>query len=79
MAESVFERVKRILKEDGIEDDQIKPNAHLKDDLGMDSLDQVVLMIALEEEFGGSISDAEAEGLQTIEQIVELIEGRLKE
>ena len=76
--DSVFERVKRMLKDNyGLEDDQITPDARLKDDLNLDSLDQTELIMALEEEFEGEISDEEAEKLQTVGQIVGFIEGKL--
>lgn len=76
---AVFDKVKRILVDNyGLADDQITPDARLKDDLNLDSLDQVEIVMALEEEFEGEISDEEAEKLQTVGQICSFIEGRLK-
>ena len=51
----------------------IKPDARFREDLGADSLDLVTLLMALEQEFGGSISDAEAAGMTTVGQAQALI------
>ena len=44
------------------------------DDLGADSLDQVELIMAMEEEFGISISDEEAEKIATVKNAIDYIE-----
>ena len=45
----------------GIDADQVKDEAHLSDDLGIDWLDQLELMIMIEDEFVGvELSDASA-------------------
>jgi len=43
------------------------------DDLGADSLDQVELIMAMEEDFGVSISDEEAEKITTVRDAIEYI------
>ena len=43
------------------------------DDLGADSLDQVELIMAMEEEFGVSIPDEEAERISTVKDLIEYI------
>jgi acyl carrier protein len=50
------------------------PSSRFKEDLGADSLDLVTLIMALEEEFKGPISDEEATGLKTIGDVVDFIE-----
>jgi acyl carrier protein len=45
----------------------------LADDLGADSLELVELVMELEEEFGVSISDDEAEQIQTVEDAIRAI------
>lgn len=47
---------------------------HLVSDLGADSLDSVEIVMAVEEEFDIEISDAEAEGLQTVGHVVDMVE-----
>ncbi len=51
----------------------------LIEDLGADSLDLLSLFMALEDEFGGTISEQDTEGLATLRDIVECISGRLGE
>ncbi|KAE8726824.1 Acyl carrier protein [Hibiscus syriacus] len=52
---------------------QVTPNAHFQKDLGLDSLDTVEVVMALEEEFGFEIPDNEADKISTINQAVEFI------
>ena len=67
----LLERIKNVIKEQsGCTDEEIVPEADLLQDLGMDSLDMVELTMALEEEFNFEISDAEAEQIKTVEQII---------
>jgi acyl carrier protein len=53
--------------------DQITPEARLKEDLGADSLDLVEIVMKLEEEFGVTIPDELAEGVQTVEDAQETV------
>jgi acyl carrier protein len=48
------------------------------DDLGADSLDQVELVMALEEEFGLEIPDEDAEKITRVKEAVSYIEGHSK-
>ncbi|MCB1740048.1 MAG: acyl carrier protein [Gammaproteobacteria bacterium] len=59
-----------------------RPNdlgARLVDDLEADSLDRFSLLIAIEDEFGGSITEEEAEHLQSLQDIVDVISMRTQE
>ena len=80
MAEKTIEqRVKEIIVEQlGVNADQVTPDAKLIEDLGADSLDAVELVMALEEEFGNEIPDAEAEKLQSVGDIIKYIEENQK-
>lgn len=61
---SVADKVKKIVVEQlGVSEDQVTPEAKFIEDLGADSLDQVELVMALEEEFGSEIPDEDAEKL----------------
>ncbi|MBP6722890.1 MAG: acyl carrier protein [Bacteroidia bacterium] len=51
--------------------------SRLSSDLAMDSLDKVDLMMALESEFGISISDDDLENLKTVGQTVELVKKKI--
>ena len=49
------------------------------EDLGADSLDQVELVMALEEEFGSEIPDEDAEKLTTVGDAIKYVEGKSQE
>ena len=54
----VYERIVDTLVEDFQKDrDEIKPDTTLKDELGLDSLDRVDFVIALESAYGADISE----------------------
>jgi acyl carrier protein len=77
MADSNADRVKKIIRDQlNVTDEQITPEASFIDDLGADSLDQVELVMALEEEFGKDIPEEEAEKLQTVGSVVEYIDSQ---
>ncbi len=76
---SVEERVKSIIVEQlGVDADEVTSDASFVEDLGADSLDQVELIMAFEEEFGVEISDDEAEKIRRVKDAVEYIEKRAK-
>lgn len=52
---------------------QVTPDAHFKNDLGLDSLDTVEVVMALEEEFGFEIPDNEADKIDSIKVAVDFI------
>ncbi|SPO05532.1 probable NADH2 dehydrogenase (ubiquinone) acyl carrier chain precursor [Cephalotrichum gorgonifer] len=51
----------------------IKPAAHFSNDLGLDSLDTVEVVMAIEEEFSIEIPDKEADAIHSVDQAVEYI------
>lgn len=52
---------------------QVTPDAHFEKDLGLDSLDVVELVMALEEEFGVEIPDAEADKISSVGDAVNYV------
>ncbi|MFT4718715.1 MAG: acyl carrier protein [Rickettsiales bacterium] len=63
----IFDKVKKIIIDHlGVEEDKIVETAVFVDDLGADSLDQVELVMAFEEEFGIEIPDDAAEKIDTV-------------
>ena len=67
MNEAVFERVKAIIIDKlNVEADQVVPEARFREDLKADSLDLVELIMAFEEEFGGTISDEDAQKITSV-------------
>ncbi|HLD29982.1 MAG TPA: acyl carrier protein [bacterium] len=74
------ERVKKVICDQlGVEAEQVTPAAHFVNDLGADSLDQVELVMAFEEEFGLEISDEEAQKLDTVAKVVEYVKSKTGE
>jgi len=72
---SVEEKIKKIICEQlEVSEEDVVPEASFVDDLGADSLDQVELIMAMEEEFDISISDEEAEKIVTVQDAIEYIE-----
>ncbi|KAI1258769.1 acyl carrier protein-like protein [Xylariaceae sp. FL1019] len=51
----------------------IKPTAHFSNDLGLDSLDTVEVVMAIEEEFSIEIPDKDADAIHSVNQAVEYI------
>ena len=75
---AVFERVKALIVEQlGVDESEVTPEASFREDLGADSLDLVELIMAFEDEFGGEISDEEAQGITTVGEAVAYIEEHL--
>jgi acyl carrier protein len=74
----IEERVKRIICEQlDVEEKDVVPTASFVDDLGADSLDQVELIMAMEEEFDVSISDEDAEKISTVQDAVAYVKKAL--
>ena len=68
-------KVKQIVAEKlGVSEDKVTPQASFVDDLGADSLDQVELIMALEDEFDMEIPDEEAEKLKTVKDALDYIQ-----
>jgi acyl carrier protein len=72
---AAFERVKGIVVDQlNVAPDEVTVEASFIEDLGADSLDTVELVMALEEEFGISIADEDAEKIVTVGDAVKYIE-----
>jgi len=73
--EEIFEKVKEVVTEQlNVDESTVTEEASFIDDLGADSLDIVELVMALEESFGISIPDEEAESIKTVGDAVSYIE-----
>lgn len=70
----VEEKVKKIICEQlNVSEEDVVPTASFVDDLGADSLDQVELIMAMEEEFDISIPDEDAEKIGTVQDAIDYI------
>lgn len=71
---AVEEKVKEIIvKQLGVSESEVTPEASFINDLGADSLDTVELVMAFEEEFGIEIPDEDAEKLETVKHAVDYL------
>merc|ERR1712193_397176 len=71
---TIEKRVELVLKlYDKIDPEKLTPDSHFMNDLGLDSLDQVEIIMAIEDEFGFEIPDDHAEKLLTPVKIVEYV------
>lgn len=78
--EEIEEKVKAFLIEDlEVEESKIFPEAHLKDDVGIDSLDFVDIVVIVERNFGFKIKPEEMADVKTLKQFCDYIERKLSE
>ena len=76
----LVERIKKIICEQlDVAEEDVVPNASFVDDLGADSLDQVELIMAMEEEFNVSITDEDAEKIATVQNAIDYVRKALGE
>ena len=74
---STFDRVKKIVVDRlQVSEDQVSAEASFVEDLGADSIDQMELVMGLEDEFGLTIPDEDAEKITNVGQAVEYIESK---
>ncbi|KAL3833908.1 hypothetical protein ACJIZ3_008644 [Penstemon smallii] len=70
----VTDRVLSVVKNfQKVDPSKVTQNAHFHNDLGLDSLDTVEIVMALEEEFSFEIPDNEADKISTINLAVDFI------
>lgn len=72
--QDTFQRVQAIIVEQlGVEPSEVTMEASFRDDLEADSLDLVELIMAFEEEFGGEISDEQAQQIESVGDAVNFL------
>ena len=72
---STEERVKNIVVDLlGVDAERVVPAARFREDLEADSLDLVELIMAFEEEFGGEITDEDAQRITSVGEAVTYID-----
>ena len=77
MSEEVVSRIKKVITNHlGVKEDKVIENAKFIEDLGADSLDQVELVMAFEEEFKCEIPDESAEKIITVKDAIDLIKNK---
>ncbi len=75
----MFEKVRDIIADElGIDPATIRKDSNIIDDLDADSLDAVELIMAFEEAFDIEIDDEAANGLVTVQTIIDYIQSKTK-
>lgn len=76
--EEIDEKVKGFMIDElEIEEEQLVPEALLKDDLGIDSLDYVDIVVIVDKIFGFKIKPEEMTGVKTLGQFCDYIEQKI--
>ena len=70
------ERVKKIISE-RIEVNPIYNNHDFIDDLGADSIDQVEIIMAIEDEFSIEIPDEDSDKIKTVDDVIKYVERKI--
>jgi len=66
-----------LINEIEIDETKIKNDAHLKNDLGIDSLDFVDIVVIVEKNFGFKMNAEEMSGVNTLSQFYDFIESKI--
>ena len=76
----INERVKKIIVEQlDVDASKVVPEASFIEDLGADSLDNVELIMALEEQFDTEIPDEDAQKLLTVQNALDYVNSKVLE
>ena len=74
----IEEKVKNFLIEDlEIDEENIFPEAKLKEDMGIDSLDYVDIVVIVDKNFGFKIKPQEMTDVKTLSQFYDYIESKV--
>lgn len=74
----IEEKVKEFLVEDlELDEEKIKPEARLKEDIGVDSLDFVDIVVLVEKKFGFKIKAQDMQNVKTFAQFCDYIESKI--
>lgn len=74
---ATFDDVKDVIVDKlGVDGDKVMPESRFVEDLGADSLETVELIMGLEDKFGITISDEDAENIRTVQAAIDYIESK---
>ncbi len=77
MATELEEKITKVIVDKlGVTADKVVPEAKFVEDLGADSLDQVELVMALEDEFNLEIPDEDAEKLKSVNEALSCVKSK---
>ena len=75
---TLMERVQAVVADKlSVDESDVVPSASFTEDLNADSLDLVELIMEFEQQFGGEISDEEAQKIETVGQAVKYIDTQM--
>ena len=77
MAPSIYKRLKHLIVDYGVDEDDISLDTSFIDDLNLDPIDLGDLFLTVEEEFEIEVPDEDARRLLTVRELVEYIEDQL--
>lgn len=76
--DEIFERLRTILVDSfELDADEVRLDAHLIDDLDLDSIDAIDLAVGLEEELSLRVAEEELRRIRRVGDIVDLVHDRL--
>jgi acyl carrier protein len=74
-----IDKIKKIIASQlNINEETIKDDSRVIEDLGADSLDIVEMLMTLEEEFGINIPDEDTSNMKTVAEIADMISKKTK-
>jgi len=77
--EEIIEKVNEIFVDEfEVDGDVISPELNLKDTLGLDSLDYVDLVVAIESNFGVKLGEADFVGIASFQDFYNLIDSKIQ-
>jgi len=76
--EEIYEKVKKMISETlGVDEKEVKPEAKLVDELGVDSIGMLDLLLKFEDEFNISIPDQDAEKITKVQDIIDYLKTKI--
>ena len=77
--DDILAQIKPVVAEQlGVDESEVREDASFTEDLNADSLDLVELIMAIEEEFKGEISDEDAQKITTVGEAVDFIDNQMQ-
>lgn len=76
--QEIISRINNFMVEDfEVEEDDIRPEANLKETLDLDSLDYIDLVVVIEQNFGFKVAPEDFQQIHTIGDFYQYVENRL--
>lgn len=77
--DDILDKLREVLTDEfDLRREQVVPSARLVDDLDLDSIDAINMAVRLEVETGLTMKEEELRSLRTLQDIVDLIYGKLQ-